>query len=72
MRLSISLYVCVFFCQPDKECLQCVTFREFIATCEIFSTNNYALLHPEVHKLLTLYLIIPVAGIDAESSFYTE
>lgn len=37
--------------------------------CEIFSTNNYDSLYQEVHKLLKLYLIVPVASAGAEWSF---
>ena len=33
---------------------------------QVFSAKNYASLNPEVHKLLGLYLVVPVASAGSE------
>ena len=66
--VKLEVELTIFYHQIKNEVLSTNDIR---GICEIFSTNNYGSLYPEVHKLLKLYLVVPVASAGAERSFST-
>ena len=66
--VKLEVELSIFYHQIKNEVLPT---NDIQGICEVFSTNNYASLYPEVNKLLKLYLVVPVASAGAEQSFST-